>query len=579
LDPAVATDRSRGPPVTATAWTSGSLPGGRGYNFPDKGFVMHRNVGPLDRPVAWFVVALLAEVAIFYAHVQIQIAPYYPQVFDQLNYIGVAQDILRDVHVRGFAALTQPFLSPAPTGITYPEQGALVALVFGYSRASLLTVNLIYFLAAQIAIFFTMMRSRNDAAAAWLSISIFVACDSIFRRAGGIADYRIDFAAMCLFGVWVCLLAKTDQFSSRRFSIFAGAAAAALILMRFITAAFVGPIMMALLGWLVFRRRSMEDWRRRAINYSISGAIIAIVIAPALVAALGLINNYYVAGHIKGDEPAIRAAEFGISDLSGHLMFYPRALLDYQIGSTAGVLIVIALVAAAAGFARRTANRPRVLFEAFLTAMATILPMIVLTLDVSKSPVVAGVVMIPSLLLVMFCWRSSVVPAFSKSALQLAACFYIVVGFAAFIAHASSPNSEFSAAELAEVKRLNLVIATHGGAAPRLAFDRLTDYLNAFTVRFYFREMNGWSEKSEPRYVQALGGIFAVNRADAVRTVQDSDIVVLSDETLKRSQSPFDQSIVRSWRMIDDYAQNNLKLLATGKIDDITYRIFERPAG
>jgi hypothetical protein len=31
--------------------------------------------------------------------------------------------------------------------------------------------------------------------------------------------------------------------------------------------------------------------------------------------------------------------------------------------------------------------------------------------------------------------------------------------------------------------------------------------------------------------------------------------------------------------MIDDYAQNNLKLLATGKIDDITYRIFERPAG
>jgi hypothetical protein len=187
--------------------------------------------------------------------------------------------------------------------------------------------------------------------------------------------------------------------------------------------------------------------------------------------------------------------------------------------------------------------------------------------------------MIPSLLLVMFCWRSLVVPAFSKSALQLAACFYIVVGFAAFIDHASSPNSEFSAAELAEVKRLNLVIATHGGAAPRLAFDRLTDYLNAFTVRFYFREMNGWSEKSEPRYVQALGGIFAVNRADAVRTVQDSDIVVLSDETLKRSQSPFDQSIVRSWRMIDDYAQNNLKLLATGKIDDITYRIFERPAG
>jgi hypothetical protein len=538
---------------------------------------MHRIPGPLDRPVAWFAGALLVEVAIFYAHVQIRIAPYYPQVFDQLNYIGATQDILRDFQSRGLAALAQPFLSPPPTGITYPVQGALAAVVFGSGRASLLAVNLIYFLAAQTAIFFTMMRSRGEAAAAWLSISTFVACDGIFRRAGGIADCRIDFAAMCLFGIWVCLLVKADQFSSRKFSVLAGLAAAALILMRFITAAYIGPIMLVLLGWLIFRRRTITDWRRRVANYLISGTLITVVIAPALFEAIGPINNYYVAGHIKGDEPAIRAAEFGIFDLSGHLTFYPRALLNYQIGSAGVSLIVIALVAAVIGFARRTESRPRIIFEMFLTAMATMLPIIVLTLDVSKSFVVAGVAMIPCLLLVMLLWRSFVAPAFSGRALQVAAGFYIIVGFAAFIAHASSPNSEFSAAELTDVKRLNLVIASRGGEAPRLAFDRLTDYLNAYTVRFYYRELNGLSGPNEPRYAQTLGGIFPVKPADAIRIVEESDIVVLSDERLKRSQSPFDQSIVQSWRMIDDYAQSRMELVATGKIDDITYRIFARP--
>jgi hypothetical protein len=171
-----------------------------------------------------------------------------------------------------------------------------------------------------------------------------------------------------------------------------------------------------------------------------------------------------------------------------------------------------------------------------------------------------------------------VVPAFSGRALQVAAGLYIIVGFAAFVAHASSPNSEYSTAELADVKRLNLVIVNRGGEAPRLAFDRLTDYLNAYTVRFYFRELNGLSGNNEPRYAQTLGGIFPVKPADAIRAVEESDVVVLSDERLKRSRSPFDQSIVQSWRMIDDYAQSNLKLIATGKIDDITYRIFERPS-
>jgi hypothetical protein len=88
--------------------------------------------------------------------------------------------------------------------------------------------------------------------------------------------------------------------------------------------------------------------------------------------------------------------------------------------------------------------------------------------------------------------------------------------------------------------------------------------------------MSEWSAQIEPRYQETLAGIFAVKPSDAMRAVESSDVVVLSDEWLKRSKLPFDQSIVQSWPMIDSYAQNNLKLRATGKIDGITYRVFVR---
>jgi hypothetical protein len=77
---------------------------------------------------------------------------------------------------------------------------------------------------------------------------------------------------------------------------------------------------------------------------------------------------------------------------------------------------------------------------------------------------------------------------------------------------------------------------------------------------------------------QNLGGTSPIKSADAIRAAETRDIIVLSDERLKRGQSPFDQLIVQCWKMIDGHARSRMELVATGKIDDITYRIFARPA-
>jgi hypothetical protein len=336
------------------------------------------------------------EAVAFYIHVQLRVAPYYPQAYDQLTYLSATFNFLDDLSQRGLAAFEQVFVSPLPTGITYPLQGAFAELAFGPSRAALLTPNLIYFLLAQWVMFLTVRRPRGDTASAWLAISIFAGCICVFKTAGGIADYRTDFAATCLFGILVCALAWTEGFKSRKYSVIAGFLAAALILMRFITAAYVGPIFLILCCYVIFLpRRGPPVWPQ-VKNISISGAIVAAISIPALVAASQQINAYYVAGHIKGDEPAIRAAEFGVSSLSGYLLFYPKALMDYQIGTIGVIVIAAVVITALIGKWRSPFLKIDYPFDAIVFSVSFIVPIIVLTCDVSKSPVAVGIVLLTS---------------------------------------------------------------------------------------------------------------------------------------------------------------------------------------
>ena len=380
---------------------------------------------------------------------------------------------------------------------------------------------------------------------------------------------------MCLFGILVCALAWTEGFKSRKYSVIAGFLAAALILMRFITAAYVGPIFLILCCYVIFLpRRGPPVWPQLK-NISICGAIVAAISIPALVAASQQINAYYVGGHFKGGEPAIRAAEFGVSSPSGYLLFYPKALMDYQIG-TIGVIVIAALVITALiGKWRSHFLKIDYPFDAIVFLVTFIVPIIVLTCDVAKSPVAVGIVLIPLLLLVTTGWRSFAVPNLAPRLLHGITYFIMASGAVGFLVNASAPRFDLSPADQAEIERLNKAIATsmEGFDNPRVAFDRTDPYLNYATATFYFRQVYG---RAAPAASQSLGGIFAVQRDDALAAVQSSDIIVLSDKSLKRGQFPFEKNISQYWDALDDYAIHNLTLLCSGVIANVPHRIFVR---
>ena len=536
--------------------------------------------GPVDRPFLWLASALLLEAIIFYVHVNLQIAPHYPQAFDQLSYMGATTQFLDDLSEHGLAALIQPFLSPMPHGITYPLQGALAQLVLGPSRAALLTVNLIYFLAAQVSVFFTVRRTHGGPQAAWLALALFIGCIGIFKTAGGIADYRIDFAAMCLFGIWVCTLSWTSEFTSRKFSIVAGLVAAALILMRFITVAYVGLVLIILFCYIVsLKRRDDPFYFVRIGNILISGSIVAVITLPALASASGSIIAYYVIGHLKGDEPAARAAEVGVVNFTGHLLYYPKSLLDYQIGTVGVVVITVTLIVALIGKLRTRYLRIDNSFDAFVFLIASVTPLIVLTCDISKTPVAGGIILVPLMLLIALIWRSFVVPNLAPSALRWTTYFFMVTGAVAFVVDASSKRFDFSPEDQAEIQKLNLAIADYSAnmERPKIAFDRLTDYLNGATLRYYFRQEYGQT-RPPPAFSETLAGILAVRREDALAAVKSSDVVVLTEKTSKRTKrSAFDTAVIEYWDSLDDFAEGHLTTLTSGTVDGMPYRIFVRP--
>src|SRR6202043_1491422 len=64
--------------------------------------------------------------------------------------------------------------------------------------------------------------------------------------AGGLLDFRINFSAYCLYGIWVCSVIRSHLFLDRRWTIGSGLIAALLVLTRFLTISYL------LGGWAGF---------------------------------------------------------------------------------------------------------------------------------------------------------------------------------------------------------------------------------------------------------------------------------------------------------------------------------------
>ena len=158
----------------------------------------------------------------------------------------------------------------------------------------------------------------------------------------------------------------------------------------------------------------------------------------------------------------------------------------------------------------------------------------------------------------------------------MADSIFLLAEAIAFVINGTSHRYDLSPADQAEIERLNFTIAAYSAEfeKPKIAFDRLIDYLNGATLRYYFRREYGLNRPA-PLFTESLAGKIAVRREDALAALESSDVVVLTNKTDRRN-GPFDSTIIEYWDALDEFAENNLKRRTTGTVGGIPDRIFVR---
>jgi hypothetical protein len=573
------------------------------------------------RCAVYFTLLFAAEALVFYVQMADQIAPFFPKNFDQTGYINYTYQLFEAIRDRGWVSILSEIANP-PTavGTALIVQGAVIAFFGGPNRTALASLNLIYFIILQLVIFQTIRIRTRSIHLALIAIALLLSMPTIFNPAGGIFDFRMDFAAFCLYGIWTCLIVWSRCLAQTRMTVILTSVAILLIATRSFTVIYIGSVLFGLLIYSIvdIRREANRASGGRAVhrarNILWSGAFVAIATLPLLIAARQKLYERYVVGHFLNEEKYIRAEEMNVHSIADHILFYPKSILADHIGQPALwlALAIVTLTIVRAPWARggqpqQIAKRLyHYLSEFVALGVATIIPIALLTVDIAKSTVVGGIVTVPILLATILAieaiwpWlseepatrfsappgaklpdQSRPVSRTIKVSFPVMACVGIFIfSFSAFLTHASVRQHEMPRSDLEEVRSINELIASaainNGSRELTMSIDRVVDYLNIGTVALAAYEH--FRQRLNFRRGMLGDGIFATSREDALRLVEDSDFFVLTDPARGReSPYPMNVEIQKYWNDLRLWALQNMVILGGREISGISHQVFAKP--
>jgi hypothetical protein len=464
-------------------------------------------------------------------------------------------------------------------------------------------VNLFHFMALQLVLFRSVGRRQFHPCFPWLALSLLLACRTIFAPVGGIFDFRFDFSAACLYGIWVCLILDSKVF--RTHSYWVAAAAALLVTTRAVAALYVAGVSLGLLACLMIERRHAAPGYSRAVavlrlrhaakSFAAAGFVSLLILLPAL---KGLYEKYIVA-HLLTDEKTMRAKEVGVESLGDYIFFYPKSLLIDHLGPATVAIGLGALLFAtvllvrdrpAAPLALRLGYGLRLQFATLV--LATVVPLILLTADPSKSPVVADIAVVPVILLATYLTAALCVGPKATAALPILASprwrtpglglVLLVIGIGAFFRDAVTDQHVMPRLALDRVNIVNDRIVRYALendlTKPRFSIDRIVDYLFPGTLDVAAVEHFG----APLHFRSGLGfdkyGFDGAPRDAALKIVHESDIIVLTDPVLDRDAPyPMNAKIGAYWDELAAWTKQNRSLLISAEIQGIPYQVFVKP--
>lgn len=332
-----------------------------------------------------------------------------------------------------------------------------------------------------------------------------------------------------------------------------------LILLRYITATYIYGIFFALLGYLLLtlffenkHARPTIEAKQRIKYLSLSILAISLLIAPFLWSGWEAFYHYYVDNHVLSKEKYIRASQVGVHDFMTALVYYPKSILAHHLGSLCLSLIGIAGLGSFILFKlehKRFAKSSLSLILCFLL-LSIMVPIAILSLDYSKSPVVGNVTVVSILWLIVW----SVFAMYQRCHSKLFTWFILAISTAAFISGAwhygKTTGHHYSALQrknLNQITQMYMDIGTYLYSNNKfnaiLSTDRIADYLVPQHITILFYEKN--KILLRPASSKLGSTLYEINKDDAIASVRGSDVFIVNQSSYPhiRDDYPFNNSL------------------------------------
>lgn len=505
-----------------------------------------------------------------------------PRNADQLSYITTAYSIYENIVIRNWSVVFKIINTEVLTG-GLVFIGVINLFLFGESYYSFLLINFFAYILAQIIGSLTIYSISKNKCHFIMFFGLFFMLKSPFYWAGDILDFRQDFIAFCLYTVWLSLLILYNFKSNKKYKYLSAVAAGLLIFCRMLSCIYIviNIFIIEFIYVFVTKQYGIKDGFLNIIKYGfiviLSGGWFLLIKIPSFL-------SYYINLHMMNAEPEIRAAEQNVYTLMDNILFYPKSLLNDHVGIM--LICILCLIVIYQFFILKKKISTEQKLGLLICIVSIIVPIFILTIDLSKSSVVINIISGAVVLLAALLW--SIINS-DKNGYKVFSIIFLI-GFSFFIKNISFKHQGYAVQEQKQLIKINDMIAEYiidnENDEPRILVDHLFDAIKDSSVEY-------WLNEKYRKKISVLDAIDVMNPSsdgivevsevakiftdeEIMEALNKADIIVVSKDGYNDSFYITDQEFDRYRDKIWDYANTHFDLIGHVKVDGCKISVFGR---
>ena len=246
-----------------------------------------------------FSLAFFIQGLLFVNYINREVAPSYILHGDPTWYIFFNYKLF-NAYIESDWGVFLEMARTSPWGILLFLETTFLQLIGGSSRATVSSINLVYYFVAQIATFLFFYKFHKSKSAGAIAVLLLLSLSSPFRRDGpglNIGDFHFDLVLFFMLLVLHYMVAASHMFRLRNWAVATGAFAGIVVASRLVSFFLFVAVFGAYAVYLLVRKfRARRDGELKTIFLNYYYAIVAfisVVSIPLWIARHAIYNQYF----------------------------------------------------------------------------------------------------------------------------------------------------------------------------------------------------------------------------------------------------------------------------------------------